>query len=112
MINTFFFNMNAIKSGPERARRTCSRYKPRKVGILGAGMMGAGIAYVAGQPGHRTRCWKDVSLENAQRGKSYSFKLTQARVDKGRMSPLRPARELLDHITAHRPPRRSARAAT
>ena len=44
MVNTFFFNMNAIKSGQSRPRDV-PRYKPAKVGILGAGMMGAGIAY-------------------------------------------------------------------
>jgi 3-hydroxyacyl-CoA dehydrogenase/enoyl-CoA hydratase/3-hydroxybutyryl-CoA epimerase len=45
MINTFFFNMNAIKSGQSRPKDV-PRYKPQKVGLLGAGMMGAGIAYV------------------------------------------------------------------
>ncbi|RJP67885.1 MAG: 3-hydroxyacyl-CoA dehydrogenase [Comamonadaceae bacterium] len=95
MINTFFFNMNAIKSGQSRPK-DISRYKPRKVGILGAGMMGAGIAYVQASRGIHT-VLEDVSLENAQRGKSYSFKLTQARVDKGRMSPY-DQRALLDHI--------------
>src|SRR3569833_4291775 len=38
MINTFFFNMNAIKSGQSRPKWE-GRYKPQKVGILGAGMM-------------------------------------------------------------------------
>ena len=45
MINTFFFNLNAIKSGPVAARRTCRATSRTKVGMLGAGMMGAGIAY-------------------------------------------------------------------
>ncbi|HSH90969.1 MAG TPA: enoyl-CoA hydratase-related protein, partial [Ramlibacter sp.] len=45
MINTFFFNMNAIKSGQSRPASE-GKYKPKKVGILGAGMMGGGIAYV------------------------------------------------------------------
>ena len=39
MINTFFFNMNAIKSGQSRPKDV-PRYKPQKVGILGDGMMG------------------------------------------------------------------------
>ncbi|MGQ3113984.1 MAG: 3-hydroxyacyl-CoA dehydrogenase NAD-binding domain-containing protein [Hydrogenophaga sp.] len=95
MINTFFFNLNAIKSGQSRPKGI-SRYKPKKVGVLGAGMMGAGIAYVQASRGIRT-VLEDVSIETAERGKSYSFKLTQTRVDQGRMSPY-DQRELLDHI--------------
>jgi 3-hydroxyacyl-CoA dehydrogenase/enoyl-CoA hydratase/3-hydroxybutyryl-CoA epimerase len=41
---------------------------------------------------------KDVSLEKAEHGKAYSAKLTQARVDKGRMGPHDQA-ELLGRIT-------------
>ena len=85
MINTFFFNMNAIKSGQSRPKDV-PRYKPAKVGILGAGMMGAGIAYSQASKGIAT-VLKDVSLDKAELGKSYSTKLTQPRVDKGRMSP-------------------------
>jgi 3-hydroxyacyl-CoA dehydrogenase / enoyl-CoA hydratase / 3-hydroxybutyryl-CoA epimerase len=104
MINTFFFNMNAIKSGASRPRisihpelvegqaqtstgsaRTDIRFKPSKVGILGAGMMGAGIAYAQASRGIATVI-KDVSMDKAEAGKAYSAKITQARVDKGRMT--------------------------
>ena len=84
MINTFFFNMNAIKSGQSRPG-TSARYKPQKVGILGAGMMGAGIAHVQASRSIVT-VLKDVSLSRAQAGKVYSARLTQLRVDQGRMS--------------------------
>ena len=84
MINTFFFNLNAIKSGQSRPGKS-SRYKPAQVGILGAGMMGAGIAYVQASRGIAT-VLKDISLEKAEAGKAYSAKLTQAKVDNGRMS--------------------------
>jgi 3-hydroxyacyl-CoA dehydrogenase / enoyl-CoA hydratase / 3-hydroxybutyryl-CoA epimerase len=84
MINTFFFNLNAIKSGQSRPG-TAPRFKPAKVGLLGAGMMGAGIAYAQASKGIAT-VLKDVSQEKADAGKAYSAKLTQARVDKGRMS--------------------------
>ncbi len=50
MINTFFFNLNAIKSGQSRPK-DIPRYKPAKVGLLGAGMMGAGIAYAQASRG-------------------------------------------------------------
>jgi 3-hydroxyacyl-CoA dehydrogenase/enoyl-CoA hydratase/3-hydroxybutyryl-CoA epimerase len=97
MINTFFFNLNAIKSGQSRPKGV-ARYKPQKVGLLGAGMMGAGIAYVQASRGVAT-VLKDVSAEKAQAGKAYSAKLTQARVDKGRMGP-HEQQELLARIQA------------
>lgn len=85
MINTFFFNLNAIKSGQSRPAGV-PRFKPAKVGLLGAGMMGAGIAYSQASKGIAT-VLKDVSQEKADLGKSYSAKITQGRVDKGRMKP-------------------------
>ena len=95
MINTFFFNMNAIKSGQSRPGKA-PRYKPARVGLLGAGMMGAGIAYVQARKGIAT-VLKDVSLDKAEAGKAYSAKLTQASVAKGRLSEA--ARDaLLAHI--------------
>ena len=83
MINTFFFNLNAIKSGQSRPAGV-PKFKPTKVGLLGAGMMGAGIAYCQASKGIAT-VLKDVSQEKADLGKSYSAKITQGRVDKGRM---------------------------
>jgi len=97
MINTFFFNMNAIKSGQSRPKNV-PRYKPSKVGVLGAGMMGAGIAYAQASRGITT-VLKDVSRDKAELGKAYTTKITQPRVDKGRMSPHDQA-ELLARITA------------
>ena len=97
MINTFFFNMNAIKSGQSRPAGV-PRYKPQKVGLLGAGMMGAGIAFSQATRGIPA-VLKDVTLQKAEQGKAYSAKLTQARVDKGHMSPQDQA-ALLDRITA------------
>jgi 3-hydroxyacyl-CoA dehydrogenase/enoyl-CoA hydratase/3-hydroxybutyryl-CoA epimerase len=84
MINTFFFNLNAIKSGRARPAGV-PRFSPKKVGILGAGLMGAGIAYVQARKGIAT-VLKDVSLEKAAHGKAYSSKLCQGMVDKGRMT--------------------------
>ena len=97
MINTFFFNMNAVKSGQSRPKGF-AKYKPTKVGILGAGMMGAGIAYSQAARGIVT-VLKDVTQEQADTGKAYSAKITQPRVDKGRMSPHDQA-ALLSRITA------------
>jgi 3-hydroxyacyl-CoA dehydrogenase/enoyl-CoA hydratase/3-hydroxybutyryl-CoA epimerase len=85
MINTFFFNLNAIKSGSSRPS-SAPKFKPTTVGLLGAGMMGAGIAYSQASKGIAT-VLKDVSQEKADTGKGYAAKITQGRVDKGRMKP-------------------------
>lgn len=96
MINTFFFNMNAIKAGQSRPKWE-GRYKPQKVGILGAGMMGGGIAHAQASRGIAT-VLKDVSQDKAEAGKAYSAKITQARIEKGRMTPLE-QQALLARIT-------------
>lgn len=97
MINAFFFDMNAVRSGGSRPK-DFPRFVPRKVGILGAGMMGAGIAHAQASRGIET-VLEDVSLENAELGKSYSHRLTQARVEKGQMS-IQEQLGLLDRILA------------
>lgn len=84
MINTFFFNMNSIKSGQSRPKDV-PRFKPKKVGILGAGMMGSGIAYSQASRGITT-VLKDVSIEAAEKGKDYTQTITQRLVDKSRMN--------------------------
>ncbi|WP_313081542.1 3-hydroxyacyl-CoA dehydrogenase NAD-binding domain-containing protein [Pulveribacter sp.] len=96
MISTFFFDMNAIKAGKSRPAGV-ARFKPAKVGILGAGMMGAGIAWSQASRGIAT-VLKDVSVEKAEAGKAYSAKLAQKRVDKGGMQP-EAAQALLARIT-------------
>jgi 3-hydroxyacyl-CoA dehydrogenase/enoyl-CoA hydratase/3-hydroxybutyryl-CoA epimerase len=95
MINTFFFDMNAIKSRKSRPVDV-PRYTPRKVGVLGAGMMGGGIAYAQAARGVET-VLKDVNLDKAEAGKAYSARITQPRVEKGRMGPHEQA-ELLARI--------------
>lgn len=96
MINTFFFDLNAIKAGKSRPPVE-GRWKPAKVGILGAGMMGAGIAWAQASRGIAT-VLKDVSLEKAEAGKAHGARLAQARVDKGRMQPVE-QQALLARIT-------------
>ena len=54
-----------------------------KLGILGAGMMGAGIAYVAAQAGIDVALL-DTSDEAAERGKDYSLKLLEKAIARGR----------------------------
>ena len=84
MITAFFFNLTAIKSGASRPKDV-PKWKPAKVGILGAGMMGGGIAYATATRG--IACvLKDVSMEAAEKGKGYSEKILTKR--KASLDPL------------------------
>lgn len=82
MIHTFWYQMNEIKAGVSRPSEPETR-RFQRVGVLGAGMMGAGIAYVAAQRGLDV-VLKDVSLEKAEAGKEYSAHILAKRVKRGR----------------------------
>src|SRR5210317_464463 len=69
----------------------------KKLGILGAGMMGAGIAYVSAQAGIEV-VLLDTSQENADKGKAYSEGLLKKAIDRGRSTPEKAA-VLLNLIT-------------
>ncbi|WP_075175144.1 3-hydroxyacyl-CoA dehydrogenase NAD-binding domain-containing protein [Acinetobacter indicus] len=84
MIGTFWHGLNAIKSGASRPQNI-PQWQAKKVGILGAGMMGAGIAYAATIKGIAV-ILKDVAIENAEKGKAYSQKLLDKKVAQGRMT--------------------------
>ena len=84
MIGTFWHGLNAIKSGASRPK-DIAKWKATKVGVLGAGMMGAGIAYVTASKGIQV-VLKDVTLENAEKGKAYSQKLLDKKVSQGRLT--------------------------
>ncbi|MCO8071468.1 3-hydroxyacyl-CoA dehydrogenase NAD-binding domain-containing protein [Acinetobacter lwoffii] len=84
MIGTFWHGLNAIKSGASRPQGL-ERWKATKVGILGAGMMGAGIAYATASKGIPV-VLKDISIEAAEKGKAYSQKLLDKKFAQGRLS--------------------------
>jgi len=84
LINTFFFNMNAIKAGGSRPAAV-PRHRVQKVGVLGAGMMGAGIAYAQARKGIQT-VLLDQTEAVAGRGKLHSERLSSALVRQGRLS--------------------------
>ncbi|MFG2694338.1 3-hydroxyacyl-CoA dehydrogenase NAD-binding domain-containing protein [Kitasatospora sp. NPDC048407] len=84
MIQAFFFDMQAVNSGASRPS-SVPAWKASKVAVLGAGMMGAGIAYSCAQAG-LTVLLKDVTLEAAERGKAYSAGLLDKQVQRGRLS--------------------------
>ena len=84
MIGTFWHGLNAIKAGASRPKDV-AKWQASKVGVLGAGMMGAGIAYSTAIKGVPV-VLKDVSVENAEKGKAYSQKLLDKKVSQGRMT--------------------------
>ncbi|TNE45506.1 MAG: 3-hydroxyacyl-CoA dehydrogenase [Deltaproteobacteria bacterium] len=84
MINTFWFQLNKVNAGGSRPDGV-EPQPTEKVGVLGAGMMGHGIAYVTAFAGMDV-VLKDVSLERAEEGKAKVAKLLKKRVSRGRMT--------------------------
>jgi 3-hydroxyacyl-CoA dehydrogenase/enoyl-CoA hydratase/3-hydroxybutyryl-CoA epimerase len=96
MVNAFFFDMNAVRSGKSRPRDV-PKWKPSKIGVLGAGMMGAGIAHAAASRG--IACvLKDVDADKARAGFEAVRQVTAPAVAKGRMTEAQQS-HLLNLIT-------------
>ncbi|MGZ2361362.1 3-hydroxyacyl-CoA dehydrogenase NAD-binding domain-containing protein [Streptomyces sp. 372A] len=96
MIQAFFFDLQAVNSGASRPKGVEER-QVRKVAVLGAGMMGAGIAYSCAKAGIDV-VLKDVSAEAAAKGKAYSEKLLDKALSRGRTTEAK-RDELLARIT-------------
>jgi 3-hydroxyacyl-CoA dehydrogenase/enoyl-CoA hydratase/3-hydroxybutyryl-CoA epimerase len=75
MNNAFFDDLQRVQAGVSRPAGH-AKHVVKKVGVLGAGMMGAGIAYVAARAGIEV-VLKDVSLALAEAGKGYAVKVEQ-----------------------------------
>ncbi len=84
IIRTTFVNKGLAEKGARRPQGV-PRYKVSKIGVLGAGMMGAGIAYVAAKANIEV-VLLDTSIEAANKGKAYSAKIVGKAVEKGTMA--------------------------
>lgn len=84
IITSGFFQMNKINGGGSRPKDVAPT-TVKKVGILGAGMMGQGIAYSSAAVGMDV-VLKDISVEAAEKGKAYSAQLLEKKVSRGRMA--------------------------
>ena len=96
MIQAFFFDLQTITGGGSRPEGI-GKTPINKIGVLGAGMMGAGIAYVSAKAGFEV-VLKDVSAEAAAKGKAYSEKLEAKALERGRTTQEKSS-EVLNRIT-------------
>ncbi|MFE6863784.1 3-hydroxyacyl-CoA dehydrogenase NAD-binding domain-containing protein [Nocardia sp. NPDC057668] len=85
MIQAFFFDLQSINNGGSRPKDVPKR-EIKKIGVLGAGMMGAGIAYVSAKAGYDV-VLKDVTIEAANKGKNYSEKIEEKALSRGKTTP-------------------------
>ncbi|SDK98488.1 3-hydroxyacyl-CoA dehydrogenase NAD-binding domain-containing protein [Paracoccus chinensis] len=96
MIRSLFINKEALEKGANRPE--APDQKVRKVGVLGAGMMGAGIAYVSANAGIEV-VLIDSTQEAADRGKSYSTGILDKGISRRKVTEEKKA-EVLGRITA------------
>ena len=96
MMRTLFVNKG---KADKLARRPegIEKSTVKKLGILGAGMMGAGIAFVSAKAGIEV-VLLDTSMDNAERGKAYSEGLLKKAIERGRSTEEKAA-TLLGMIT-------------
>ncbi|MEV0547913.1 3-hydroxyacyl-CoA dehydrogenase NAD-binding domain-containing protein [Nocardia salmonicida] len=98
MIQAFFFDLNHINGGGSRPSvADVPKREIKKIGVIGAGMMGAGIAYVSAKAGYEV-VLKDVELANAEKGKGYAEAIEAKALSRGKTTPEKSA-ELLARIT-------------
>jgi 3-hydroxyacyl-CoA dehydrogenase/enoyl-CoA hydratase/3-hydroxybutyryl-CoA epimerase len=82
MVRTLFISKQALAKGSQASAKVDP---PRRVAVIGAGMMGAGIAYVQAARGIETPLI-DVTVGRAEKGKDYARGLVAKAIDKGQMT--------------------------
>jgi 3-hydroxyacyl-CoA dehydrogenase/enoyl-CoA hydratase/3-hydroxybutyryl-CoA epimerase len=82
MIRTLFISMQDLNKGARRPKSEPAT-SLKRIGVVGAGFMGAGIAYVSALAGLDV-VLVDRDTETAERGKAYSHKLMSDQIMKGR----------------------------
>ena len=70
MTKAFWYDHTAIRHGENRPKGF-GKFRPKKVGVVGAGLMGSGIAYACARAGLNV-VLKDISRSVAEKGKSYT----------------------------------------
>ncbi len=85
LMRTMFVNKGLLDKLSRRPADV-PKWQVQKLGVLGAGMMGAGIAHVSALAGMQV-VLIDATDAAAQHGKAYSAKLLQKEIDRGRRTP-------------------------
>ncbi|MFE2864138.1 3-hydroxyacyl-CoA dehydrogenase NAD-binding domain-containing protein [Sphingobacterium multivorum] len=83
MVRTLHYGVQLAKS--PKSINHFEDYSLKKIGILGAGMMGSGIAYEAARAGIEVAL-KDVTISQAQRGKAYAKQVCEKSLALGAMT--------------------------
>jgi len=96
MIRSLFINKEALEKGANRPK--VADQTVRKLGVIGAGMMGAGIAYVSANAGIDV-VLVDATQEAADRGKAHSADILDKGMKRGKVTAERKA-EVLGRIVA------------
>jgi 3-hydroxyacyl-CoA dehydrogenase/enoyl-CoA hydratase/3-hydroxybutyryl-CoA epimerase len=96
MIRSLFINKEALEKGANRPAAPDQTVK--KLGVIGAGMMGAGIAYVSALAGIEV-VLIDSTQESADRGKAHSEGILDKGMKRGKVTADKKA-EVLARITA------------
>ncbi len=84
MIRSLFVSLQELNKGARRPRAEAQR-TIKKLGVLGAGFMGAGIAYVSAMAGIEVALL-DRDMPSAEKGKAHSDSLSDKAVKRGAMS--------------------------
>jgi len=84
MIRSLFINKQAVEKGSLRPEGF-ERKTVKRLGMLGAGMMGAGVAYVSAKVGMDV-VLLDRDVDAAEKGKDYSRKLVEKGISRGKVS--------------------------
>ena len=95
MMQAFFFDLQYCNGGGSRPKDV-EKKQFKKLGMVGAGMMGAAIAYVAAKAGMEV-VMKDIKMEAAEKGKSYSEGLEAKALKRGKTTEEK-SKALLDRI--------------
>jgi len=96
MISTFWFDKQAIRKEGLGRPKGYGKFRPRKVGIIGAGRMGSGIAFLCLRNGLEV-VLKDVSQPIADRGREYVAERINQYIERGTFQP-EEREELLSRI--------------
>lgn len=103
----YFFDLQRVR-GRDEGTEAATEFTPRTAAVLGAGMMGSGIAYACAKAGIEV-VLTDVDADAAERGRAYSQRVVDREVGKGRMDE-ESGRALVERIVAASDPAAAAGA--